>query len=132
MNGEFLNATGIPQGCPIEACPCSIRAGGGFFKFLNSSRGGSSDGWGDVLPAPLIEELRNLRNLILYIKNQYVRRFAPGLKSLEGFEEFAFIPAERRSPTNRTAPTPLGSGRWPASLPGRAAAPTAPTSRRCT
>ena len=130
MTGEFLNATGIPQGCPIEASPCSVRAGKGFLKFLNSSRGGSPDGWGDVLSAPLIEELRNLRNLILYIKNQYVRPFASGLSFLEGFEEFAFIPAGRAFPTDRTAPTPLGFGRMPRPWPDVVSAPTARTTRR--
>lgn len=121
-DGEFL--------IPIRIMPTlwNTRAQTGFLKFLNSSRGVCTRGgpWG--LPHTLIEELRNLRDLILYMIHQGVGGQAIFLRNPERFEEFARRPGGE--PACQTESRFIGFGRRHRPGPDIAPAPTARTTRR--
>ena len=125
MRGRFLNTEGIPQASNVGANTLIRGLKIEFLKFFNFSTRVPYPGGEEVPADPLVEELRDLRNLIFIIDYQTIERFPPSLRFLEGFEE---------SRLKSIAPTPSHRTPWvradAASRPDAASAPPARTSRR--
>ena len=127
MTAEFLNGDEFLKSPQISPSHWNARVETEFLKFLNSSRRVYARGLGEGLSHTLIEELRNLRNLISHIIYQRLSHDRPGLMFLEEFEEF---PRQAIGhPFCRTV-LPIGFGRRLRPSPDAALAPTARTARR--